>query len=193
MSHTLSTLRVKILPDTNWCCLKIISMEQDERNNESVLDHSSDEDYIPGLVDSKASFDESESESECKKPEISPKGSTSETEEEDLLTTKFTVSASTVSSKRDCSHLHCTSKVHKRRKHHRNTSHVAKVECMDVQEIKKCLQCKRCTCGQKCMHKLSAYKQRAVAVIEKMRRQRFAGKQLATFHCAHNQVPPTPG
>ena len=96
--------------------------------------------------------------------------------------------------KRTASHLDAPMpKVAKRRKNKRNTSHVSKQECLDVQEIKHDLETKGCSCGEDCLKKLCKHGARAVRAIEKLRLQRFQGKKSRDMQNAHQQIFRTPG
>ena len=101
--------------------------------------------------------------------------------------------ARTTGTKRSGSHLDVTRKVAKRRKNQRNTSHASKLECIDVQEIKHCLENKGCSCGKKCLKKLCKHGARAVRSLEKLRLQRFQGNKFRDIQNAHHHFSPTPG
>lgn len=165
---------------------------QDEAG--SVTDPGSEQEDIPGLCDE--SSDDSDSDSDYEEPEAKTckKGDSSDTEEEDLGATASHARAAPTPSKRDNVHLKKASNVHKRSRLRRNTTHAAKLECVDVQEIKKCLSTQKCSCGENCFAKLQAYKNRAVLAIEKLRLQRFSGKSRSSLHAKRSQpLSPTPG
>ena len=123
--------------------------------HDEMTDDSDDEDFAPNCVN--GSDDEDEIPGEHSK-----------------------AAPARTSGKRSGSHLDTTRKVVKRRKNQRNTSHASKLECLDVQEIKHCLETKGCSCGEDCLKKLRNHGARAVRAIEKLRLQRFQGKDRAT-------------
>ena len=95
--------------------------------------------------------------------------------------------------KRGTQHLHGATNVRKRSKKGHNTSHAAKEQCVDIQEIKECLNTKDCHCDKQCLQKLKHHKSRAIRAIEKLRLQRFSGKlvlplQLLTYRFPHPGV-----
>ena len=91
--------------------------------------------------------------------------------------------------KRSGAPLDSRPKVRVRRKNQRNTSHASKLECIDVQNIKHCLETKGCSCGQDCLKKLSKHGAKAVRALEKLRLQRFQGKIVATWKTLTTTFP----
>jgi len=136
-----------------------------------ITDDSDDEDYI----DDCANDDEDE------------------TGEEECTAKRSKAAPAPTSCKRSGAHLDPTPKVVKRRKNRRNTSHASKLECLDIQEIKHCLETKGCSCGEDCLKKLSKHGARAVRAIEKLRLQRFQGKYSVDMQNAHHHFSHTPG
>ena len=113
-------------------------------------------------------------------------GSEDETSEEEFPHQPAEAAPAPTSGKRSSAHMDTTPKVVKRRKNRRNTSHASKLECLDVQEIKECLETKGCSCGADCLKKLKTHGVRAVRAIEKLRLQRFQGKFSGDMENVHH-------
>ena len=154
------------------------------------LDRDTDEEP-PGLIDTDEEYLTSEDEDfqpNCEED-------SDETSEEEIpVEIAKAAPAQTSGIKRTGSHLDATTpKVVKRRKNYRNTSHASKLECLDVDEIKHCLETKGCSCGNDCLKKLCKHGARAVRAIEKLRLQRFQGKMSRDMQNAHHHFSRTPG
>ena len=117
-----------------------------------------------------------------------------DTSEEEISGEHSKAAPARTSGKRSGSHLDVTRKVVKRRKNQRNTSHASKLECLDVQEIKHCLETKGYSCGEDCLKKLCKHGAHAVRAIEKLRLQRFQpGYRSSDMQNAHHHFSHTPG
>ena len=137
---------------------------------------TSDDESMPGLVDTDNEFSDSDDELEHAAAQTCTKSGSDDTEEENAVNATATAAASTSFSKRDAEHLQHSQNIRKRSKMNRNTCHAEKLQCLDVQEIRTFLRSQKCGCKKQCLRKLNAYKERAVQAIEKLRLQRFKGK-----------------
>ena len=146
-------------------------VEGEDTDEDTPVDES-----MPELVDTDYEFSDTEDECEHAAAKTCTKSGSDVTEEENAVSATATAAASTSFSKRGAEHLQHSQNIRKRSKMNRNTCHEAKLECLDVQEIRTFLKTKVCGCEKQCLRKLNAYKERAVQAIEKLRLQRFKGK-----------------
>lgn len=149
-----------------------------DAKHEDTDQDTSDDESPPGLLDSdhEASCSDTDDEVEHAAAETCTKSTSDDTEEEPAVDATATAADSTSFSKRGAEHLQHSQNIRKRSKMDRNTCHAAKLQCLDVQEIRTFLSSEICGCEEQCLRKLNAYKERAVQAIEKLRLQRFKGK-----------------
>ena len=180
-SHKRVTLKVRHTPNM---------VEEASKAGMATNRDSETEEEPPGLVsESEASDSSDDSDFE----DNGEKDSESESEEECDGTHAKAAPARKKGNKRSGSPLVALPKVRVKRKNQRNTSHASKLECIDVQEIKHCLQTKGCSCGKDCLKKLRQHGARAVRALEKLRLQRFQGKYAFDMQNAHHHFSHTPG
>ena len=150
----------------------------------------SDNDSCPGLVDE--SFDSSDEETTPIDPEILSQNGDSETDEEDIAASASESAAASVPPKRTGDEMDMTPIVEQPPRKRRAVTHASKVECVDVQAIRACLNTQKCGCSKNCMQKLKSYQERAVEAIEKIRLQRFSGNIYSPY-TRSNQSSAHPG
>lgn len=134
----------------------------------------SDNDSCPGLCDE--SYDSSDEETAPLDPENCSQTGGSETEDEDIAVSASASAAAYVPPKRTGDEMDMTPIVEQPPRKRRAVTHASKVECVDVQAIRTCLNTQKCGCSKNCMQKLKNYQERSVEAIEKIRLQRFSGK-----------------
>lgn len=131
-----------------------------------------DDDCCPGLIEESDDSDDEE-------PELPPQNCNtndgSETEDEDIGASASASAGSAVQTKRTSDQLDISPNVDAPARKRRAMTHASKVECVDLQEIKACLNTQKCGCSKECMQKFKDYKERAVEAVEQLRLQRFAG------------------
>lgn len=147
-----------------------------KRDKDTDLDSSETEEEFLGLMAKDLTDEEEETDDRYI---ARSKNGRSSTHVEEKATTasqaSLTLSNSHTPGKRKSPDLVATPNAVKRSKKQRNTSQAFKLQCIDIQEIKACLDTKGCTCGEKCFKKLQQHQNRAVRAIENLRLQRFAG------------------
>ena len=148
---------------------------QCNRSNDSDTDLS-DSESCPGLVDE--SYDSSDDEGTPLDPEICRQNGGSTTEEEDITASACASAAACTPQKRTGDEIDLGPIVQQPPRKRRAVTHASKLECVDVQAIRACLNIKKCGCSNNCMEKLKSYKERAVEAIENIRLQRFSGNKL---------------
>ena len=150
----------------------------------------SDNDSCPGLIDE--SYDSSDEERTPIDPECCSQNGDSETEDEDIAVSASSSAAAYVPPKRTGDDMDMTPIVEQPPRKRRAVTHASKVECVDVQAIRACLNTQKCGCSKNCMQKLKSYQERAVEAIEKIRLQRFSGKIYSPY-TRSNQSSAHPG
>ena len=152
---------------------------------------SDTEEEPPGLIDTD---DEASEDSDDSDFAPNCENNNDETSEEELDAEHAKAAAARrTGTKRSGAPLDSRPKVRVRRKNQRNTSHASKLECIDVQNIKHCLETKGCSCGQDCLKKLRKHGGRAVRALEKLRLQRFQGKIVVRHGKRSPPLFPHPG
>ena len=164
--------------------------EESKADMATNLLESDTEEEPPGLIshdEASDSSDDSDFSPDCE-------NDSDETSEEELDAEHAKAApARRTGTKRSGAPLDVRPKVRVRRKNQRNTSHASKLECIDVQDIKHCLETKGCSCGKDCLKKLRQHGARGVRALEKLRLQRFQGKYAFDMQNAHHHFSHTPG
>ena len=140
-------------------------------------------DNDPGLLDE--SYDSNNEERTPIDPETCRQNDDSETEDEDIAASASASAAAAVPHKRTGDEMDMTPIVQQPPRKRRAVTHASKVECVDVQAIRACLNTQKCGCPNNCMQKLKTYQERAVEAIEKIRLQRFSGNTFPPCARSH--------
>lgn len=96
------------------------------------------------------------------------------------------------SRKRTNKHLGNTSRKYKRGKMNRNYSHASKINCCDVEVIKRWLCPEKECCKNKCFEKLQKMGEDGIAMVADLRHRRFAGPFMHPSK-KFTKLVPTPG
>jgi len=148
---------------------------------------SSTDEYVSN---SQSNTETEEEDSPVKQHVQTSHGGEDSTTEEEIDAYMTSKSVRSKNSKRTNKHLATTPRMPKKAKMARNKSHASKVECCDVQEIKKCLCSHKACCRKKCLRKLKDLEDRGILALSKIRHQRFAGPLNVSMKISPCNIPP---